>query len=88
MLVKFVSKILVLLPNTQVCGDDVNCRNTNLNKDMVVAAVVMATEAVANLPEKKIRDFNGIGIHGVYTSALVFYQLGYEDRHIGSRPIC
>ena len=55
---------------------------------MVVAAVVVAIEAVANLPEKKNRDFNGIGIHGVCTSALVFYQLGYEDRHIGSRPIC
>ena len=65
-----------------------NCRNTNLNKDTIVAAVVIAIEAVANLPEKKFRDFNRIGIHGVCTSALVFYQLGYEDQYIGSRPIC
>ena len=37
-----------------------NCRNTNLNKDMVVAAVVMAIEAVANLPEKKIGTSTGL----------------------------
>ena len=60
MLVKFFSKILVLLPDTQVCGDDVNCRNTNLNKDMVVAAVVIAIEAVANLPEKKFETSTGL----------------------------
>jgi len=66
LLVKFFSKILVLLPNTQVCGDDVNCRNTNLNKDMVVAAVVIAIEAVANLPEKNSglqRDWNPWRLH-------------------------
>ena len=69
MLVKFFSKILVLLPNSQVCGDDVNCRNTNLNKDMIVVAVVIAIEAVANLPEKKKkisalqRDWNPWRLH-------------------------
>ena len=60
MLVKFFSKILVLLPNTQVCGDDVNCRNTNLNKDMIVAAVVIAIEAVANLSEKNFGTSTGL----------------------------
>ena len=60
MLVKFFSKILVLLRNSQVCGDDVNCRNTNLNKDMFVAAVVIAIEVVANLPEKKFGTSTGL----------------------------
>ena len=31
--------------------DDVNCENTNLNEDMIVA-VVLAMQAIANLPKK------------------------------------
>ena len=31
--------------------DDVNCGNTNLNEDMIVA-VVLAMQAFANLPKK------------------------------------
>ena len=42
------------------------------------------------LTRKKIRDFNGIRIHGLCVSAAVLYQLSYKDLtpHIGSMPIC
>ena len=50
---------------------DMNCGNINLNEDMIVA-VVMANSPV---PEKKIRDFNGIRTHGLCVSAAVNLQL-------------
>ena len=40
--------------------DDMNCGNTNLNTDMIVAVVI------ANSPEKKNWDFNGIRTHGLF----------------------
>ena len=51
--------------------DDMNCGNINLNEDMIVAVVI----ANSPVPEKKIRDFNGIRTHGLCVSAAVNLQL-------------
>ena len=51
--------------------DDMNCGNINLNEDMIVAVII----ANSPVPEKKIRDFNGIRTHGLCVSAAVNLQL-------------
>ena len=57
-----------------------------LNEDTIVA-VVIAIKAIANKPEKKLRDFKGIRTHGLSVSVAVLYHLSYGDPYIGSRPI-
>ena len=51
--------------------DDMNCGNINLNEDMIVAVII----ANSPVPEKKIRDFNGIRTHGLCVRAAVNSQL-------------
>ena len=51
----------------------------------MIIAVVIAIQAIANNPEKKNRDFNGIRTYGLYDSAAVLYQLGYEDPYTERR---
>ena len=37
--------------------DDVNCTNTNLNKDMIITVIIAA---IANLPEKVFEAITGL----------------------------
>ena len=47
----------------------------------MIIAVVIAIQAIANNPEKKI----GTSSYGLYDSAAVLYQLGYEDPYTERR---
>ena len=40
--------------------DDLNCGNTNLNEDMIVA-VAIVIQAIANLPKKSFGTSTGFG---------------------------
>ena len=54
----------------------------------MIAAVVIAIQAIANEPEENIRDFNRIRTHGLRVSATNLYQLSCDDPYIGSRLVC
>ena len=43
--------------------DDVNCRNTNLNEDLIVAVVIEFKQVLIH--PKQFRGFNGIRTHGL-----------------------
>ena len=56
-----------------------------LNEDVTIAVDSQFKQLRSSL-KKDFWGFNGIQTHGLCVSAAVFYQLSYEDPHIGSRP--
>ena len=62
-----------------------NCGNTD---EMAIIAVIIAIYAIAKFSSKtNFQGFNGTRTHSLGGSAVVPYQLSYEDPYVGGRPM-
>ena len=71
---QFVEFILTRERN-ETRNDDVNCGNTNLCEDMIVAVGGNCTLRNCKVTRKKFRDFNGIRTHGLWVRAAVLLPI-------------